>query len=808
MAFLLVSCHFTFAQTVSSGIYGKASDERHLPATAATVILLSAADSSIIKSVTCDDEGKYNMAAKPGKYLLIISKIGYDQSLTGPYTVETGKRFAVPEINLIIHLPQLKEVSVTAQRSYIDAKPGKVVLYVQGSIIAEGNSVAEILKQAPGVHVDSRGTFAILGKQSALVTIDGKPTNLSGQDLADMLQGMAGTSVQQIELITNPSAKYDAAGGGVINIVSKKGANAGTNIVINGGGGYGSYYKFNGGLTFNNRKGAFNVFGNYNYSEDKKFHDFVTNRTIMYQDLLSVYNVSYKSIQLSKNHTFRAGMDVALSPKHSIGFLVSGTVTDNAFVKDNWLQMSNQGKLDSIINTTSNTDRGLNNISYDLNYLGKLGNKGTTLMADFIYNDVNRKSSEYINNHFNLAGGGAYRAPLYFQNLTPSTIRIWAAKLDVTTPLSKTGVLEAGLKYSNVNSDNDLVFGPKVNGVYTSSPTFSNTFLFKENINSAYVNYIGKMGKVGVTAGLRAEQTNSDGMSATMNKPVIRHYLNLFPQLQLNYTVNDKHEFNLSYNRGVNRAVYSSINPFLSYVDLYDYFRGNPRLLPQYTDKIELTHTYNKMLQTALYGAVTTDFYDLRVLQQNDSSKVSITSANNFGTYSILGLRLLAPVQFYNWWNASFSLDASYQRIKAYSQNGNLNKGTQDIIFTTTQSFRLSNTILAELSGRYESPNFYGIGQLKSNYWVTARLSKQVFNKKGTINASVSDIFNTLRDRSTINYQNLNVTIYDKVETRVFRIGFTYRFGNASLKNTVKHPAGNEEEQKRAGGLAGNTLAN
>jgi iron complex outermembrane receptor protein len=807
-AFLWASCSFTFAQTGSSGIYGKVSDERKMAAAAATVILLSAADSSIIKSVACNDEGKYDLEAKPGKYLLIITKIGYDQSLTGPYSIEPGKKFFAPEITLTIHLPQLKEVSITAQRSYIDARPGRVILNVQSSIIAEGNSVAEILKQAPGVHVDGRGGFSMIGKQGALVTIDGKATNLTGQDLNDLLQGMAGASVAQIELITNPSAKYDAAGGGVINIISKKGANAGTNIVVNAGGGYGTYYKLNGGLAFNNRKGVVNVFGNYNYLENKGFHDFTTNRNINYQGLMSDYNVIYKSIQVSKNHTFRLGTDVALSAKHTVGVLISGTVTDNALFKDNLLEMSNQGKLDSVITTTSTTDRSLSNISFDVNYTGKLNSKGTTLLADFVYNEVNRKSAEYIDNQFSLAGGGTYRAPLYFQNLTPSVIHIWAAKLDIMIPLSKTASLEAGLKYSNVSSDNDLVFGPKINGIYTISPTFSNTFLYTENINSAYLNYIGRIGKVGVTAGLRAEQTNSKGVSVKMNNPVERHYLNLFPQVQLSYVVNDKHEFNLSYNRGVNRPVYSAINPFLSYVDLYDYYRGNPRLLPQYSNKIEITHTYNKKLQTALYGTVITDFYDLRVLQQNDSSKVSVTSAVNFGRYSILGLRVLAPFDFYNWWNANFTIDASYQRIKAYAPYGNLNKGTPDIIFTTAQTFKISNTLTAELSGKYESPNFYGIGQFKYYYFVGAGLSKQVLNKNGTIRANITDIFNTRRDRSTITYQNLNVNIYDKVETRIFRISFTYRFGNNALKSTTKHATGNEDEQNRAGGVAGNTSTN
>jgi iron complex outermembrane receptor protein len=808
-AFLLVSCNYTFAQTGPSGIHGKVSDEKHLAAEAATVILLAAADSAIIKSTPCDVNGLFSIDVQPGKYLLLISKIGFDQSLTGPYVIETGKNIDVKEISLVLHLPQLKEVSITAQRSYIYARPGKVILNVQSSIIAEGNSVAEILRQAPGVHVDTRGNFSIIGRQGALVTIDGKPTNLSGSDLSDMLQGMPGSTVQQIELITNTSAKYDAAAGGVINIISKKGLNAGTNVTVNGGAGYGKYYKANAGLTFNNRMGAFNIFGNYNYLENKSFHDFTTNRVINYKGLSSVYDVSYDAVQVSKNHTYRFGTDVVVSPNHTIGFLISGTISNNNYVKNNVLNMSNQGKLDSVISTTSLTNRGLSNTSYDINYAGKLDDKGKMLLADFVFNDVDRHSSEYIDNYFNLANGGSYRPPLYLQNLTPSDIHIWTAKLDFISPLSKTAQLEAGIKYSDVRSNNNLVFGPKVGDVYTSSPKFSNTFIYTENINSAYVSYTGKVGEVGLIAGLRAEQTISKGNSLTAMSSVKKNYLNLFPQVQLNYVINDKNDINISFNRGVSRAIYQMINPFLSYVDLYDYYAGNPNLSPQYSNKVELTHTYNKVFQTTLYGTVITDFYDLRVLQQNDSSKVSITNAKNFGTYSILGLKIITPASFTPWWHASFSLDASYQRIKAYAANGNLNKGTQDIIFSSIQTFKVSSTLTAELSGRYESPNFYGIGQLKSNYWISAGISKQVLNKKGTIKLTALDIFNTYRDRSTVKYQNLDMKIYDKVETRIFRIGFTYRFGNTSLKSSTKHDTSNEEEQERAaGGVAGKTAVN
>jgi hypothetical protein len=305
-------------------------------------------------------------------------------------------------------------------------------------------------------------------------------------------------------------------------------------------------------------------------------------------------------------------------------------------------------------------------------------------------------------------------------------------------------------------------------------------------------------------AGLRAEQTNSNGNSVTLMTSVKKNYLDWFPHVQLNYQADEKNEFYVSYDRGKTRPAYEDINPFLYFVDLYDYRKGNPNLLPQYANNIQITHTYNKTLETSLYGMVVTNFSKFKDYVQNDSSKVSIDSTKNFGTYYVVGLKFYTPAIFTAWWDAKFSLDIAYERFKAYPGNGDMNKGTPDIKFFSTQNFTICSTLTAQIIGKYESPTFYGIGQFKSDYRVDASISKQLFNKNGTLTLGINDIFNTNRDRETINYQNLNMSVYDKAETRIVRLVFTYNFGNISLKGTKIHDTGNEEEQNRAGGVAGN----
>ena len=795
-AFLVCLSSLSCAQVTTAVLEGKIITDNGSPADASTVVLLRYRDSSIVTSSVADNKGAFRFTdLRPDSYLLLISKAGYEKMYAGPYHLKPGVTFGTPDIKLLQQLQNLKEVSVVSTRPDIEAQPGKLIINVQNSLQAQGNSVFDILRLSPGVKVDNNN-ISIIGHQNALVTIDGKPTNLTGEDLITVLQGMQANTIDRIELLTAGSAKYDASSGGIINIVLKKGKNTGFNASVTGVAGYGKYYKGNAGLVFNDRTEKYNIFGNYSYSDNKTFHDFTSDRVINFDNAISNYDVDYNSVQKSQAHTFAIGTDFYLSAKHTIGFFVNGSVADNNYVKDNNLKIYNQSVLDSTITANSNLNRHFSRVNYNLNYNGKLDSAGTEITADLDYTTNNRSSAEYITNNFYDGSGNRLKDSL-LQNLSPSNIQIWLSKVDFTDPLSKTSKLETGVKYSNVTSNNDLIFGPLVNGVYTSDPAFSNHFVYTENVNAAYVNYKNKQNKFNIDIGLRAEQTIAKGNSLTSNHIVNDNYTDLFPHMLLTYTQSDKDEFSLSYSRGITRPKYDQLNPFLYYIDLYDYTSGNPYLRPEYSNLVEFSYTYNKTIVTTLYAHIVNNFDEFNFNEQNDTSKVNITTQVNFGRAYNYGLRFFAPAVFTSWWNADFDVDAAYQRYVAYAVNGNLNKGTQDIIFRSTQHFNLGNNYIAEISGYYESPSFYGIDQLKAYYQVDARIGKQLFNKRGSIKLEATDVFNTYEDRSYINYENLNIRGTEKKESQVVRLTFTYRFGKTSLKPIV-HQTGNEEEQGRA----------
>jgi len=795
-AFLAVTCHNSYAQITSSAIEGKVLTEDRAPAAGATVILLQYSDSSAVKSAVTNKAGQFRLAnLEPGQYLLLVTIIGYTNSYYGPYKVGDAQTVSIPNIILNFAPKQLKGITVTGTRPEIEVTPGKTTLNVQNSILDDGKSAFDILSSSPGVKVDNTN-ISLVGHQSALIMINGKPTNLSGDDLVDILRGMQSNTIDRIELMTGGSAKYDASGGGIINIITRKGKNTGVNGVVTGGVGYGKYYKDNAGIVFNDGTAKFNVFGSYNYNDNKTFHNFTNGRTINFNNAISEYNTDYNSIQKRTDNAFAFGTDYYVSPGQTIGFLVSGLIADVNIIKNNNLDIYNQSVLDSAIKANSGLNRHTSQVNYNLNYNGRLDKAGKTLSGDFNYNTFNRSSAEYITNDFYDASGKTYRDPLMLQNLSPSTIKMWQAIVGFADPLTKTSKLEVGLKYSKVASNNDLSLDSLVNGVYKSYPMFTNHFIYDENVNAAYLNYESKFEKFDLTAALRAEQTIEKGNSVTLSQVVNSNYTDLFPHVLLTYKHDDKNYFSILFNRGIERPDYQQLNPFLYYVDRYDYRSGNPYLKPQYTNSIELSYNYNKTLETTLYSTIISNAYHFPFYEQNDTSKVNIYTNVNLGRVYTYGLRFFAPVVFNNWWNANFTADASYQRYVAYPVNGNLDKGAQDIILTSTQHFIISPTFVAEIYGWYESPNFYGVNQVKAEYYINATLSKQLFNKRGSLKLSAADIFNTHRDRTYTNYQNLNMTGTDKAETQIVRLIFTYRFGKTGVGG-LSHNTGNEEEQNR-----------
>ncbi len=660
------------------------------------------------------------------------------------------------------------------------------------------------MKKAPGVKVDNDNNISLDGKSNVLILVDGKVTNMPPEALMDMLQGMPSSMINQIELISSPGAKYDAAsGGGMINIKLIRNDNLGINGSVNVNSGiqqvennHGSKYRGGSGIIFNSRTEKLNVFGNYSYSYTPYNRVFLTDRFLNYKNTATEINADYFSDQSRASNVYRVGADYNINPKHIIGFLIKGLTTDFTLKKSTNTNIIDNGKSDSTVATNSSLDSKASQIAFDLNYKGNF-NKAGELSVDLDYFTYDRNPLEMINsNYFNSSTNLLYRS-LAIQNSFPSNYKIYTYNIDYTLNLTPNSSLTAIAKMDYVKTHNNLNFGEIVNNIYQSDPKFTNQFDFTETVNAGAVVYSNSFSKkINLQVGLRVEQTVSDGESITGKTNVKNNYVDLFPDIRFTDAVNKDNTLLISYGQGIYRPFYTDLNPFIAYQDQYSYYMGNPYLKPVYLSTFQIQHTYKSKFVTTFQFSVFNNFIQ-SIFSQNDSTKILVTHKANLGNRYIYSINFNGQVSFTSWWNANFDLLASYQWLTATPSESYLDHSGTDLNLTALQYFTLSNTVKTEFDGNYEIPTTFGVNQYNSAYSFDAGISK-VLSKQATLSLKVTDIFNTKRNRFTSTYQNLNVTANDKTEFRLFLVNFTYKFGNKTIKGERVRRTGAEAEQGRA----------
>jgi iron complex outermembrane receptor protein len=790
-----------FAQQKSAAIIsGTVVDAQQKPLDYTTVSLLKAKDSSLVKGALTDAKGLYKFSnVVTGKYLVSITMVGFQKSFSKPFTLET-KDISVETIVLQQGSRELKGISVVAQKPLIEHKIDRTVLNVENSVLAAGNTALEILQKAPGVTLDKDDNISLKGKQGVTVMIDGKLTYLSSAQLATLLRSTDGNSIQSIEIITNPSAKYDASGNsGIINIKMKKNKSVGTNGSIILAGGYGAYPRTSESVTLNHKEGKFNFFGSYNHGDRKRYNNLNIDRVVGSGNNTTYFSQKTFMPETNYYNNYRFGTDYDITKKHTIGFLVNGYF--NGDKNDNvatTLIGAREGVTDSLQKTYSDLHQTYKNFAFNLNDRLQLDTAGQELAIDLDYSKFNNNNIAQYNTDFFLSDGQTQHPLLSLRNQTPSVISIKTGKADYSKNIKKIGKLEAGIKLSDVRTDNDLHAQKLTNGGdYINDTTRSNRFVYTEKINAAYVNLSHTFKKLSVQLGLRAENTSSNGNLITRNQIVNRNYLNFFPSVFLQESLNAKNDLGFTYSRRIDRPSYDNLNPFIYYLDQYTYSQGNPFLKPQYTQSFELNYTYNKSINVSLGYSLTTDVSTEVIQTVNKATYVTQLNLQKQNAYS---LNVNAPFTFAKWWTGNLNFNGFYLGFKSDSLLGaNLNKGKAAFQAKALNTFTLGKGFKAEVSGDYQSPLVYGVFNIKPQYAVDAGLSKSFANKKLNVKFSVSDIFNTRTNNLTSYYANTNIAIYQKRDSRVALLNLTYNFGNSKLP-TRRHNSGADAEKNRVKG--------
>lgn len=797
-AILLIFAQSAWAQSQTPGgkIGGTVVDDNQKPLDYATIILKKAADSSIAKTAFSDLSGKYLFEnVSPGNYIITASMVGYKKAVSKPISLN-GATADAGRLQLVQLSKTLKEVTILSQKPFIERKMDKLVVNVENSSVAAGSTAMEVLEKAPGVTIDKDDNISMKGKQGVLIMLDGKPTHLSSADVANMLRNMQSNQIETIELITSPSARYDAAGtSGIINIKTRKSKNMGLNGTLTAGAGYGETSKYNGGTTLNYRKGKINAFGNYNYGNNGRINSLDLNREVVYQGTVTNFRQLNGWDNRRSSNSYKAGLDFFINSKHTLGVLVNGysnsieeTSNSSTFRKNNLNESED-------IQVLGRSNETYHNTAYNLNYKGTFDSTGKELSVDVDYSDYQGRSDELRDNFYTVSNGTA-KNPLFVKNFAPSDIRVKSLKMDYTNPLSKTAKFEAGLKFSRVETDNNLLLAKLEGNNWIPDAEYTNHFLYIESINAAYLNYSKEFKKYGLQFGLRAEQTVSEGNSITKNEVVKRDYLELFPSVSLSHSINKSHQLGLSYSRRIDRPGYDDLNPFMHFLDEYTFRKGNPYLNPQFTNSFDLTHTFKGSFTTSLNYSHTKNIMTM-VTEQDDATMKTYAIQRNLDEQQIFGLNLFAPVPVAKWWNINNNAQVFHMRFKSKFTGEDLNSGQTAITYNMDHSFTLSKTFTAEFTTQYQSPLQYGIFKIQSQLVNNIGLRKSFMANRMNIRMGLNDIFNNRRQRLSTTYQNMNLNFVEKGETRVGRLTLNYRFGKNEIKPSRRRSTGMESEANR-----------
>ena len=789
------------AQT-SSTIKGKISDNNGKALQSVTVSLLKSTDSSLVKADVTDTNGAFEMVyGKEGKYLLSYVMIGFERTYSSVFELKSGQNFDAGSITLQPAATKLQDVTVTSRKPMIEIKSDKTVFNVENSINATGSNALELLQKSPGIQVDNNENISMKGKTGVRIYVDGKMTQLGSQDLAAYLKSINSNDVEAIEMISNPSARYDASGNaGIINIRLKKNKRYGTNGSVNMGLVQGVTPKGNGSVSLNYRDKKVNLFSNVGTNIGR------------YENTLDLYRVQLdsiydqKSTNWSNNKSVNAklGADLFLNSKNTLGFLVTTNFSDN-----DWSSVSNTNisynptkqfvKKLVALNTIPGSRTNMNsNINY--RYADTSG-KEINFDADYgLFRGTGRsfQPNNYLDNSGNML------SQVINRNFTPTDIDIYTAKVDVDQPKWK-GKLGYGAKFSYVKTKNTFDFFNDINGVPVKVLSRSNSFTYKENVNAAYVNYQRQFSpKWSLQTGLRMEQTNSEGVLTRADgivqsdNTVKRSYLDFFPSAALTWTVDQKNTLNLTFSRRIDRPTYQDLNPFENKLDELTYEKGNAFLRPQYTNTVELSHTFKYMLNTTIGYSHVRDFATQTTDTTNNATYVQ---QRNLATQRILSFSIGSPLPIAKWWNGYANIWYNYQMFKGKIGANEIKTDIPLFGAYMQHTYTLGKGYTAELSGWFSGPSVWGATwRTRSQGGIDLGVQKQILKKQGTVKLSVTDIFLTNPWTATSNFGGLYIKGGGRWESQTVRLNFTWRFGNNQVKAARQRQTGLESEAKRIKG--------
>lgn len=693
----------------------------------------------------------------------------------------------------------LDEVTVQASRPGIIIQPDKTTINVEGTIMAEGSNVLDVIGRSPGIYVDQDGTINLNGRTGVMVMINDRPTYMSATDLANFLRSMPADHIKSIELINNPTSRFDAEGAsGVINIQLKKNNVEGVFGNIQVGGQYNGQFAPNAGMTLNVKKGKWSSNGTLNYNEFAQFNDIDINRNFRLEEGQSIFNQTSRINSRYKTPSFNGSTNYEITENQNLGINIQASSSTDNTTNSSGTVVTNPGQDFNKFIGSFNTSKGeRNRLFTNLHYDARLDTLGSKISADIDFTIMDSESSSLLENGYwagNNDPGSAYTDKI--QTLNDMYYTILTAKVDFTKTLKGGKTLESGLKGSWVESDNNLDLSRAENEGPLERDLNSNRFIYNENVLAAYASLKGSVNKkFSYQAGLRGEYSDIVGNSVTLDHVNKQNYFNLFPSFFVQHQVSDNYQIVYNANRRITRPNYRLLNPFVYYIDPLTSERGNPHLTPQYSTNFEMNHVVNGSCQFTFGYSVTEDTF-MQVFEQNQEERTTTTFTDNFDQTRNANFRAIVPVEINAWWNASNMLQLNYNQFQTRIGTDFLDVAQVSYMVRSQQNFTLPKGFQMEVMGMYLGPQIWGQGRIGGFGWVDAGVTKSLMKDKLTFSVNGTDLFRTQVIKAKVQFAEIDTNFRQYRSNQGVRFTLKYNFAKGESFR-VKSNSGSSEERNR-----------
>lgn len=777
-----------YSQYSINGVVYDGNDE---PLEFANVLLFSKADSTMVTGAPTEADGAFTFKVeKDGAYFLQIMMIGYEDAYSEAFSLSKQNPSQSLTILLQSTSQTLETVEVTATIPVLEQKADRMVVNVAESLTALNGSLLDVLKKVPGVIV-SNGRLTLAGQANPTILINGRTTQY--MDINALMKEMPSDNIQKIEVIHQPGAEFDAAGTGpIINIILKNNKLYGTNGSVQLGVGKATFWRYNGSFSLNHRQGDWNFYAGAGYSHNS-FNERLLVERVIFDDTYFQVNE-----QPSLPYTQRAnlGTDWYINEKHTIGISGSGLISENDRTwENNTIIRYSDASPNAEIKTDNQLDRNWSYWTATGYYSFKMDTMGQKLDLNFDYATFDRESTSFVQTR------NVGENELSFDNQRtnqPGVTDIMAVKLDYVKPFNDKVSLSVGGKYSLAELDNDLLTETFQGGDWLENPGLSNHFLFDEKIYAGYGKLIAKAGEWGFTAGLRYEESHSEGYSITLDSTISRDIRQLFPSASVSRSLGEKLGMAVAYSYRINRPNYRNLNPYVLYLDPFTLDRGNPLLRPEFSHSYKLNLTFEEQPFFSLEYMKTKDEMTF-VTEQDDETGVGTATVVNMENFERFGGSLFFPLDFIPKVSGYGGVIANFNRFDSPYLNEIFQVDFWSITTFLQANINLPWDMQGEIGGWFTNGGQDGIIAYEHLYGVSIGLEKKFLDDKLSVQLGVDDLVYRYF-QGNIDYANVIADVDSRWDTQIVNFRLNWRFGNQHLKKNERRSSGASDEINRARG--------